>query len=256
MRNTTNEAIPFEYGQHSIEVLVENGVPLFVAADVCKVLGLDNVNMAVARLDDDEKLTSKVLRSGQLRQIWLVNEGGLYHLIFNSTKPNAKAFRKWVTSEVLPAIRKTGKYEAAAPTAAPLADGSVQLKADLAALFELGGHGAKGRLCEALLESGAINRTYIQEFLDGKRQLTLKQAEKLHQRVSYLLTIHRNIGDVGRAWLPLLERFTPSELMGYAYGQKKGFYTPDEPLLTALFTAAQELNERLLMVSPSKNALA
>ncbi len=256
MRSAQESVIPFEYGNQSIEVVIHDGEPCFIAADVCNVLGLDNVNRALTKLDDDEKLTLKILRSGQIREVSGVRESGLYTLIIRSNKPEAKPFRKWVTAEVLPAIRKTGKYEAAAAAPPPLADGSVQLRADLSALFELGGHGAKGRLCEALLESGAINRAYVQEFLNGKRQLTEKQAAKLHQRVRYLLALHRHADELGRAWLPLLERFTPAQVMAYAYEQKKGFYTPDEPLLTALFTAAQELNERLLMVSPSKTALA
>lgn len=82
----------------------------FVAKDVCDVLSLADASQAVDRLDDDEKLTRIIYGSGQGRQMWLVNESGLYNLIFQSRKPEAKAFRKWVTSEVLPALRKNGTY--------------------------------------------------------------------------------------------------------------------------------------------------
>jgi len=83
---------------------------LFAAKDVCDILGLTDARKAVQSLDDDEKLTGTVFRSGQRRSMWFVNESGLYHLIFQSRKPEAKKFRKWVTSEVLPSIRQHGFY--------------------------------------------------------------------------------------------------------------------------------------------------
>jgi prophage antirepressor-like protein len=89
---------------------VINNEPWFVAKDVCDALNLSNVTESLRGLDEDEKLTSAVLRAGQNREMNLVNESGLYSLIFQSRKPEAKSFRKWVTSEVLPAIRKTGAY--------------------------------------------------------------------------------------------------------------------------------------------------
>lgn len=93
-----------------IRVQVINQEPWFVAKDVCDALGLTDTGKTVERLDDDEKLTRIVFVSGQGRQMWHVNESGLYNLIFQSRKPEAKAFRKWVTSEVLPSIRRTGSY--------------------------------------------------------------------------------------------------------------------------------------------------
>lgn len=84
--------------------------PWFVAMDVCSSLRISRTNDAVQKLDDDEKLMRKVSASGQDRLMWTVNESGLYNLIFRSNKAEAKAFRKWVTAEVLPAIRKTGFY--------------------------------------------------------------------------------------------------------------------------------------------------
>jgi len=87
-----------------------NGEPWFVAADVCSLLDIKNVSDAISTLDDDEKLVSVIPRAGQNRATNLINESGLYNLIFKSKKPSAKAFRKWVTKEVIPAIRKTGGY--------------------------------------------------------------------------------------------------------------------------------------------------
>ncbi len=102
--------IPFYYGTDPIRTFTENDELWFVAKDVCDILELGNITNAMIRLDEDEKLTLKLLTSGQQRETWVINESGLYHLILTSTKPEAKAFRKWVTGTVLPAIRKAGKY--------------------------------------------------------------------------------------------------------------------------------------------------
>lgn len=94
----------------NIRTEVVNNEPWFVAKDICDALGLQDVSMTVKRLDEDEKLVQTVFVSGQNREVWTVNESGLYGLIFQSRKPEAKAFRKWVTNEVLPSIRRTGSY--------------------------------------------------------------------------------------------------------------------------------------------------
>ncbi len=96
-----------------IRTILINNQPYFVALDVCQMLGILNHKDAIAKsLDDDEKLRSEISTSGQRREVNLINESGLYHLIFRSNKPEAKTFRKWVTDEVLPAIRKQGGYVA------------------------------------------------------------------------------------------------------------------------------------------------
>lgn len=105
------QTFTFNPSNQPIRVEAINGEPWFVAKDICDALQLTNTRETMKRLDDDEKLTSLILTSGQGRQMWLVNESGLYNLIFQSRKPDAKAFRQWVTREVLPSIRKTGRYE-------------------------------------------------------------------------------------------------------------------------------------------------
>ena len=98
-----------EFG--AVRVLAdEKGEPLFVAKDVCDILGLSDVSMSLKKLDEDEKLIQKLFVSGQYRNIWLINESGFYSLVLRSNKSQAKKFKKWVTSEVLPAIRKYGVY--------------------------------------------------------------------------------------------------------------------------------------------------
>lgn len=90
----------------------QSGEPWFVAQDVCDILEHTNSRMAIQSLDDDEKGVSKVYTSTGEKEVNIINESGLYNLIFRSNKPQAKTFRKWVTSEVLPAIRKHGHYGA------------------------------------------------------------------------------------------------------------------------------------------------
>jgi prophage antirepressor-like protein len=97
-----------EFG--SVRVNEVDGDAWFIAKDVCNILGLANNRKAVSSLDDDELMSLKVTSGGQARSMSVINESGLYSLIFKSRKKKAKAFKKWVTSEVLPAIRKTGAY--------------------------------------------------------------------------------------------------------------------------------------------------
>ncbi len=109
---TALQEFTFNPANQPVRVEIRDNEPWFVAKDVCEALTISNNRDAVALLDDDEKLMSAVPTLGhQSRRMWLVNESGLYNLIFQSRKPEAKAFRKWVTSEVLPAVRKTGRYE-------------------------------------------------------------------------------------------------------------------------------------------------
>lgn len=82
----------------------------FVASEVCKLLDIQNVPRAVSSLDEDEKQLYQIRIAGQLRKVNIVSESGLYALVFQSKKPSAKQFRKWVTKEVIPSIRKTGSF--------------------------------------------------------------------------------------------------------------------------------------------------
>lgn len=116
-----NQMIPFKYEQNEIRVIQdEQGEPWWVAKDICDVLGISNHRDAVRKgLDGDEVDQIYVIDSlGRKQETLAVNESGLYTLILRSDKPEAKPFRKWITSEVIPSIRKTGTYQA--PNAKPL----------------------------------------------------------------------------------------------------------------------------------------
>lgn len=89
-----------------------NGEPWFVLKDVCQVLGITNHSNVASRLDEDEKAALQVMDPhGRPQMTTTINESGLYSVILSSSKPEAKAFRKWITGEVLPSIRKTGGYQ-------------------------------------------------------------------------------------------------------------------------------------------------
>ncbi len=97
-----------EFGE--IRSAVVDGTPLFVAKDICDALGISKYRDALTRLDEDERASISVDTLGGKQSMIAVNESGLYTLVFQSRKPEAKAFRKWVTGEVLPNIRKHGFY--------------------------------------------------------------------------------------------------------------------------------------------------
>ena len=111
-----SKVFTFNASNQNIRVQMKDDEPWFVAKDVCDALEIENNRNATARLDDDEKGVSIVRTSSGDQQMTIVNESGLYNLIFQSRKPEAKAFRKWVTSEVLPTLRKTGRYELGQPS--------------------------------------------------------------------------------------------------------------------------------------------
>lgn len=99
----------FNFGAHLVRVIVRDGEPWFVAGDVCAALDYKNTSKAVAdHLDKDEQSNVSLDSGG--KPALIINESGLYALVLRSHKPAARKFAKWVTSEVLPAIRKTGIY--------------------------------------------------------------------------------------------------------------------------------------------------
>lgn len=103
-----NEIQKFDFKGASLRTLTDKaGEPWFVAKDVCDILGHSNVSMALDRLDDDERSKFNLGRQGETN---IVNEAGLYVLVLGSRKPEAHEFKRWVTHEVLPQIRKTGGY--------------------------------------------------------------------------------------------------------------------------------------------------
>lgn len=108
-RNFMNEI--FNFNGQKVRTLTINNEPYFVGKDVADVLGYQNPQKAIRdHVDFDDKLTEQIVQSGQNREMIIINESGLYSLILSSKLPQAKEFKRWVTSEVLPQIRKQGAY--------------------------------------------------------------------------------------------------------------------------------------------------
>jgi prophage antirepressor-like protein len=99
----------FHYQDREVRTVIINGNPWFVAMDVCDVLGIADGRSSVRLLDDDEKGVHSVHTPGGDQRLSIINEPGLYSLILRSRKPEAKAFKRWVTHEVLPALRRGGE---------------------------------------------------------------------------------------------------------------------------------------------------
>lgn len=105
-----NEIQTFHYLSNEVRTIKQDGEPWFVLKDVCQILGLGTPAKVAERLDPDEKGVNQIHTPGGKQEMTCINESGLYNVILRSDKPEAKPFRKWVTSEVLPAIRRHGAY--------------------------------------------------------------------------------------------------------------------------------------------------
>jgi len=106
-----NSITVFNFNNMDVRIIDKDNNPWFVLNDVCKILDIKNSRDASSKLDEDEKNTVAIADSlGGLQETTIINESGLYSLILRSRKREAKRFKKWVTAEVLPSIRKTGGY--------------------------------------------------------------------------------------------------------------------------------------------------
>ncbi|HAR4673097.1 TPA: phage repressor protein [Staphylococcus aureus] len=102
----------FNFEELPVRTLEVDGEPYFIGKDVADILGYTNSRKTLSdHVDEEDKLTSRIVTSGQNRNVTIINESGLYSLIFSSKLENAKRFKRWVTSEVLPSLRRTGTYQ-------------------------------------------------------------------------------------------------------------------------------------------------
>jgi anti-repressor protein len=102
--------IPFDFKGKNLRVVMVNETAFFVASDACDILEIGNVSMAVGRLDEDEKGLISIDTLGGMQEVWGVTESGLYSLALTSKKKEAKPFKRWLTHDVIPNIRKNGMY--------------------------------------------------------------------------------------------------------------------------------------------------
>lgn len=108
--------LSLNFETHEVRVEIIDGDVWWVASDVCGILGIEHTGRALSRLDDDERGLTTAHTPGGDQQVSIVNEAGLWNLILASRKPEAKRFRRWLTHEVLPKIRRTGSYSLFGPT--------------------------------------------------------------------------------------------------------------------------------------------
>jgi prophage antirepressor-like protein len=189
----------FNYQDHSIRVVEVHNEPWWVLKDVCDILGMGSPHKVADRLDEDEKGRKLIPTPGGNQNMTIINESGLYNVILRSDKPEAKPFRKWVTSEVLPAIRKHGFYMT--QEAAEQSEGFLKAKAQKerseAMLLN-----AKARMLKTLCSVGIGG----QQLSDVSKQvLGIKLAEKITGK------------DMGR-YLPECEETYSATQIGKMFG--------------------------------------
>jgi prophage antirepressor-like protein len=193
-----NKITPFVYGDKLIRVVNDEktGEPFWVSKDICTALGIEKYRDALARLDDDEKGVQVLpsLGLGGKQRTAVVNEAGLYNLIFRSNKPEAKPFKRWVTHEVLPTIRKTGSYST---------DGSQEFSQIVPVMMEImnGMNSMMGMMAQILENQVSVT----------KENLTRDQLDKIKLAVN-------------RAAKPLADvhNFTWGEAVRYVYTELNG----------------------------------
>ncbi len=163
----------------NLRVIMQGDDPWFVAKDVCDALGL-LVGNSVRHLDDDEKITLPNKqgnpRAGIPHNYVIINESGLYSLILRSRKPEALRFKKWITSEVLPSIRKTGGYIVARPDESPEV---ILARAVLVAQDTIERMKAKAAALEAEVKELAPKAAKYEAVLDSTGTITITDAGKL-----------------------------------------------------------------------------
>jgi len=189
-----------ESSDFAVRALMRDDGPWFVAADVCAALTIGNSRDALDRLDADEKGVGSIDTLGGLQQLATVNESGLYSLILGSRKPEAKPFKRWVTSEVLPAIRKTGAYTTTAPALPQTFAQALRALADKT---------EESERQAAALALAAPKVEMVDKYMDATGTQTFRQVAKLlganEPAFRAFLAARRILYQIGGTWTPYAE---------------------------------------------------
>lgn len=174
-----------EFG--AVRAVTLEGEPWFVAADVCRALGLGNSSMAVSKLDDDEKMTLSLTDShsgqrGGAQMATIINEPGLYALVLSSRKPEAKAFKRWITHEVIPSIRKTGGYIAGQET---MDDDQLLANALLVAQRKIAERSKQLEAANAKIQADAPKVLFAETVQKAEGDILVRQLAKLMVQRGY-----------------------------------------------------------------------
>lgn len=219
----------FNYQSNEVRTVEMGGEPWFVLKDVCNILGVVNDRNVAARLDEDEKGVCQMDTLGGMQNVTVVSESGLYHVILRSDKPEAAPFRKWVTSEVLPSIRKNGGYIAGQEQLTPE---ELMAKALLVANKTLADREA--RICELTAQNSQLT---------VEKQIMQPKAEYFDELVDRnLLTNFREtakeMGIKPKAFVAwLLEK-------KFLYRDQKGKLLPREDKNNGLFEVKEAKNDK------------
>lgn len=219
----------FNYQSNEVRTVEMGGEPWFVLKDVCNILGISKYRDTAARLDADERGSVEVDTLGGTQQVIAVNESGLYHVILRSDKPEAAPFRKWVTSEVLPSIRKNGGYIAGQEQLTPQ---ELMAKALLVANKTLADREA--RICELTAQNSQLT---------VEKQIMQPKAEYFDELVDRnLLTNFREtakeLGIKPKAFVAwLLDK-------KFLYRDQKGKQLPREDKNNGLFEVKEAKNDK------------
>lgn len=223
---TAKSLTMFDFNDKALRVVQHgDGTPWFMAKDVCDVLEIGNSRQALSYLDDDEKNTVIINDGtpGNPRKA-IINESGLYSLILRSRKPEAKAFKKWVTSEVLPAIRKDGGYIAGEEGAASgeMSDEELLSRAMKVANNKLERIAIERDRARAIVEKQKPHVEYTKATTDGLTKFRLTEAAR---SVGISLDAARNIllkhgciqfnHEAGKGYCPTEEGFDEGYLVPY-----------------------------------------
>jgi prophage antirepressor-like protein len=170
----------FNYGANEVRTFLKEQEPWFVAKDVCEILDINKYRDAVSRLDEDERGSLLVDTLGGKQEMTAINEYGLYNLILTSRKPEAKQFKRWITHEVIPTIRKTGGYvsndEMFIQTYLPYADEQTKtmFRATLLTVRKLNEEKAIMQPKAAYFDA-LVDRNLLTNFRDTSKELHMKQ---------------------------------------------------------------------------------
>ena len=190
----------FNFGKSEVRVVMVGGEPWWVAKDVCDVLEIKNNRDALSRLDEDEKGVVLTDTPGGEQKMSIVNEPGLYTLILASRKKEAKAFKRWITHEVIPSIRKTGQYTVKADPVDKTKEMRAEAMLRNARVREakaLEGLAAKFR---DILNPDAIHSliAYSANAITGKQILALPEIEKTYTATEIAQELGVSANKVGR----------------------------------------------------------
>lgn len=225
---TTGALAPlnFTYQNLPVRALMRGDEPWFVAADVCEVLGISKYRDAIAKLDEDERCPVRVDTLGGPQEMAAVSESGLYTLILRSDKPEAKPFRRWVTKDVLPSIRRSGSY--ALPGAGDVRPGQAEALKGEAMMGELL---TLQRQMIELLQRVSLTPAMLELTPMNARRWTKAEQDQLTQMHAEGMTL--------RAMAQKLGRTRASVAMRVRNLQDTGFLPPPGPAFGALNNSKQ-----------------